>query len=321
MKNTLSLIILTILLISCSAAPTELSPLSNLADTQNSPIANTLPPKPTVTATQKPTSTMVPSPTATLTPTLTLMPTEDLSFYSVADCIPKNTLYQKGIVTQVMDGDTVDVLFEDGNTYRVRYIGMDAPEGERPYSTESANANADLVLQKQVILIKDVSETDQYDRLLRYVVVDHVFVNLELVRAGHAQAMNYPPDLACADTFASAESAARESFAGIWVATQTPAASDAQVIIVTVNKREEYVDIQNVGNSDVDLAGWKLVSERGNQDCSLSSIIKAGEKLRIWSMTAQGEGFSCGYSSPIWNNSENDPAVLYNAQGVEVSRK
>jgi endonuclease YncB( thermonuclease family) len=321
MKNTLSLIILTILLISCSAAPTELSPLSNLADTQNSPIANTLPPKPTVTATQKPTSTMAPSPTATLTPTLTLMPTEDLSFYSVADCIPKNTLYQKGIVTQVMDGDTVDVLFEDGNTYRVRYIGMDAPEGERPYSTESANANADLVLQKQVILIKDVSETDQYDRLLRYVVVDHVFVNLELVRAGHAQAMNYPPDLACADTFASAESEARESFAGIWVATQTPESSSAQVIIVTVNKREEYVDIQNVGNSDVDLAGWKLVSERGNQDCSLSSIIKAGETLRIWSMTAQGEGFSCGYSSPIWNNSENDPSVLYNAQGVEVSRK
>jgi len=88
-----------------------------------------------------------------------------------------------------------------------------------------------------------------------------------------------------------------------------------------VNKREEWVDIKNMGNSDVDLAGWNLVSERGHQECPLSGIIKAGETLRIWSMTAQGDGYSCGYGSPIWNNSESDPAVLYNAQGVEVSRK
>ena len=93
------------------------------------------------------------------------------------------------------------------------------------------------------------------------------------------------------------------------------------VIIVTVNKRDEWVDIKNVGEIDVDLAGWNLVSERGNQDCPLSGIIKAGETLRIWSWPLKEAGYSCGYGSPIWNNSETDPAVLYNAQGVEVSRK
>ena len=292
-----------------------------LAVTQPPQPADTLPPNPTDTATQTPTPTIAPSATASTTPTITPTPTEDLSFYSVAECLPKDTLLQKGIVTQVNDGDTIDVLLEDGKTYTVRYIGMDAPEEERPYFTESAKANSDMVLQKQVILIKDVSEKDQYDRLLRYVIVDHVFVNLELVRAGYAQAMNYPPDIACADTFANAEGEACASFAGIWTATQTPAPSAAQVIIVTVDKRAEYVDIQNVGAGDVDLTGWNLVSERGHQDCPLSGIIKAGETWRIWSMAAQGGGYSCGYSSPIWNNSENDPAVLYNAQGVEVSRK
>jgi hypothetical protein len=210
---------------------------------------------------------------------------------------------------------------EDGNTYSVRYIGMDAPESGRPYSVEASQANSNLSLQKEVVLIKDQSEIDQYDRLLRYVIVDHVFINLELVQKGFAQAENYPPDIACAETFATAESAARAAFAGMWVATLTPLPSAPQVIILTVNKREEWVDLKNIGNSDIDLAGWNLVSERGHQECPLSGMIKAGETLRIWSMTAQGYGYSCGYANPIWNNSESDPAVLYNAQGVEISRK
>jgi hypothetical protein len=178
-----------------------------------------------------------------------------------------------------------------------------------------------MVDQKEIILIKDVSETDQYDRLLRYVVAGDVFINLELVKNGFAVAEKYPPDIACAEAFTSAEADARASLLGMWVATPTPVASASKIVIVAVNKRAEWVDIQNVGSSDVDLAGWNLVSERGHQDCPLSGAIKAGETLRIWAMTAQGPGFSCGHSSPIWNNSEVDLAVLYNAQGEEVSRK
>jgi endonuclease YncB( thermonuclease family) len=239
----------------------------------------------------------------------------------MAACLPKTTTYQRGTVTQVIDGDTIDVLLEDGNIYSVRYIGIDAPEIDLPYSAEASQANSDLVLQKDVILIKDKSELDQYNRLLRYVIVDHVFINLELVRTGFAKAENYPPDIACSETFTSAESAARTGFAGIWTATQTPESSAPQVIVLAVNKREEWVDIKNVGESDVDLAGWNLVSERGHQECPLSGKLGVGEILRIWAGTTQGAGFSCGYASPIWNNSESDPAVLYNAQGVEVSRK
>jgi micrococcal nuclease len=276
-------------------------------------------PKPTSTITASPTATI--TPTVTLTPSMTYTPTEDLSFYNVAACIPKNTSVQKGKVVQVVDGDTIHVLLEDGNTYTVRYLGMNTPESGRPYYTESTSANSEMVFQKNVILIKDVSETDQYDRLLRYVIVGNKFVNLELVKTGFAEAETFPPDVACADTFVAAQSEAFASQLGLWTATQTPIPSAPEVIIVTVNKVAEYVDIKNTGNVDVDLSGWNLVSERGNQGCPLSGIIKVGETLRIWAGTAQGGGFSCGYSRPIWNNSESDPAVLYNAQGVEVSRK
>lgn len=105
--------------------------------------------------------------------------------------------------------------------------------------------------------------------------------------------------------------------------TQPPEPAAGQVVIIGVNKRDEYVDIQNVGGSPQDLSGWVLVSEKGNQACSLGGTIQPNAVLRIWALSedaGQG-GFNCGFGSNIWNNSESDPAVLYNAQGVEVSRR
>ena len=97
------------------------------------------------------------------------------------------------------------------------------------------------------------------------------------------------------------------------------ATSGGALIIVSVNKSAEYVDIQNVGGELVFLDGWVLVSERDNQTCGLGGLIKPGDTLRIWAGSGS-PGFSCGYSGNIWNNNELDPAVLYNAQGQEVSR-
>jgi hypothetical protein len=89
-----------------------------------------------------------------------------------------------------------------------------------------------------------------------------------------------------------------------------------------VNKRAEWVDIHNYGNQPQDLAGWVLVSELGNQACDLAGILNPGTTLRIWAMAedANQGGYNCGFGTNIWNNQERDPAVLYNAEGQEVSR-
>ena len=91
------------------------------------------------------------------------------------------------------------------------------------------------------------------------------------------------------------------------------------VLITTVNKTMEYVELQNQGNGPVSLNGWKLVSETGSQSCPLSGLIQPNEVLRIWSGKGDA-GFSCGFSFNIWNDNQSDPAVLYDAQGKEVSR-
>lgn len=109
----------------------------------------------------------------------------------------------------------------------MRYIGIDTPETVHPskpveYMGKEASAkNKELVDGKTVRLEKDVSETDKYGRLLRYVYVGDLFVNAELVRLGYAQVATYPPDVKYQDLFLVLQREAREAGRGLW-ATPTP---------------------------------------------------------------------------------------------------
>ncbi len=169
-----------------------------------------------------PTFTPYPTATDTLAPPPTV--TEALIPVTGASCIPDNPP-QTGKVVDVVDGDTIKVLLdEDGMTYSVRYIGMDTPEdtGQVEYFGPEATAkNSELVYSKTVTLIKDVSETDRYGRLLRYVIADNLFVNYELVAQGFAKAASYPPDIACIPAFQEVEQQASAAKLGLWGAPPT----------------------------------------------------------------------------------------------------
>jgi hypothetical protein len=95
-----------------------------------------------------------------------------------------------------------------------------------------------------------------------------------------------------------------------------------RVIIASVNKRDEYVEIRNSGDAAQDLAGWTLISEKGNQQCPLSGVLDPGQTLRIWAMDKDRDqgGLNCGFMESIWNNDDPDPAVLLDGSGHEVDR-
>jgi micrococcal nuclease len=133
-----------------------------------------------------------------------------------AACLPRSSSQEVANVTRVIDGDTIEVQMVDGAIYKVRYIGIDTPGRDEPWFIEANRANSDLIVGKTVTLVKDVSEVDQYDRLLRYVLVEDVFVNYELVSQGLSDIAFYPPDLACKEAFLQAAQSAREAKIGIW---------------------------------------------------------------------------------------------------------
>jgi micrococcal nuclease len=137
-------------------------------------------------------------------------------------------------VTRVIDGDTIEVQV-DGHSFRVRYIGIDTPETAHPqrrfecFGREAAERNRQLVEGKTVGLEKDVSETDSFGRLLRYVWSQGRMVNAVLVDEGFALASTFPPDVRYADLFVTLQARAREAGRGLWApgTCQTPGPAPA----------------------------------------------------------------------------------------------
>jgi micrococcal nuclease len=135
-------------------------------------------------------------------------------------------------VDRVVDGDTI--LIQVGpDTDRVRYIGMNTPETVKPGTPvqwrgpEASAANKVLVAGRTVILEKDVSQRDQYGRLLRDVWTKDgdrwTLVNVQLVLDGYAQVTTYPPDVKYVDALLAAQRVARDRESGLWGATPPPA--------------------------------------------------------------------------------------------------
>jgi micrococcal nuclease len=121
-------------------------------------------------------------------------------------------------VERVIDGDTIKL--EDGRT--VRLIGIDAPESVAPekpvqcFGPEVSAESKRLLEGKEIRMEKDVSEKDQYGRLLRYVWVGDIFVNDYLVRKGFARADNFPPDEKYKAEFSQAQMEAKNNKRGLW---------------------------------------------------------------------------------------------------------
>ncbi len=126
--------------------------------------------------------------------------------------------YEYALVEKVIDGDTI--VLDDSRV--LRYIGIDTPELRdrmgrvECFALQAKKANEKLVAGKQVRLEKDVSETDKYGRILRYVYVDDIFVNEYLVKEGYARAVSFPPDIKYQDILREAERYARENNKGLW---------------------------------------------------------------------------------------------------------
>lgn len=150
-----------------------------------------------------------------------------------SDVRNKNT-FTEAKVTKVIDGDTIYANF-DNKEYKIRMIGVDTPETVHPskpvqfYGKEASDFTKKSLNYKVVYLQKDVSETDKYGRLLRYVwlarpntnepteteIVDKMF-NAKLIKDGYGQVYTYQPDSKYSEFFNKLQRDARNNGIGLW---------------------------------------------------------------------------------------------------------
>jgi micrococcal nuclease len=132
-------------------------------------------------------------------------------------------------VTDVVDGDTIEVELLDGSHEDVRYIGIDTPESVKPdtpvqcAAKKASAVNQRLVGGRTVTLRFDAERRDDYGRLLAYVYVPGgaangrpLFVNAELVRRGLARTLTISPNDSFAALFTRLQARAGAAGRGLW---------------------------------------------------------------------------------------------------------
>jgi micrococcal nuclease len=134
--------------------------------------------------------------------------------------------FEEARVAQVIDGDTVRL--PDGTT--VRMVGMNTPEtsGEpEAYGVQAWEYARETLENRKVFLEKDVSETDQFGRALRYIWLERPerideesirksMFNAMALSEGFAQPYTFPPDIRYQDIFMKIAKEARDSGRGLW---------------------------------------------------------------------------------------------------------
>ena len=257
------------------------------------------------------------------------------------------------IVSHVVDGDTVDVN-GCAAAGRIRLILVNTPEispGEC-FGKQAAAHTTERLLNRQVGLEKDKSETDSFGRFLRYIWVDGELFNEHLVREGYAAVGIYPPDVKYLARMEAAEQEAKAHGRGLWpicgglgvpgtptpvqsptstaspsptppgTATPTPtvggACGAASAAITALDKYSEVVTVSGSGN----LTGWYVISVRGNQRFDFPANFTLTGTVQVRSGTpefANSPSQLWWTSANQWSNSEDDDAALYNCTGQLVS--
>jgi len=248
--------------------------------------------------------------------------------------VPASTPGELAIVVGVTDGDTISVSI-GGVVEKLRLIGINTPETGECFASESTARLSQLVQGAEVRLEPDVSDRDQYGRLLRYVYVGNLFVNEVLVREGYAQAYRYEPDTAMASRLDASEASAKAANLGLWAADACGPAAVSSIEIGTIhydaagndneNKNDEWVELRNAGSASLDLTGWSVKDESASHRYYFPAGFVLAPDATVRLHTGCGAAtattlFWCNQQSAVWNNGGDTVFVLDPAGNIAVSQ-
>ena len=107
------------------------------------------------------------------------------------------TATEVGTVTNVIDGQTIQVSLDGGGTETVRYIGISAPAIGACMGIQARNANAALMMGQRVRMESDVVDAAPDNSYVwRYVYqLNATMGGEEMIKGGYAQSVSVPPNI------------------------------------------------------------------------------------------------------------------------------
>ncbi len=131
---------------------------------------------------------------------------------------------ERGRLVTVADGDTFDVLTDDGEMLRVRLLGADTPEtydatGMLHCYGADAKIFSEQLLGRRVALTFDRGCMDRFDRTLAYLWLgpgENDLWQRQLIRRGYASVLVLAPNDFMESTFRGDEGIANAERRGLW---------------------------------------------------------------------------------------------------------
>lgn len=195
-----------------------------------------------------------------------------------------------GVVSDVLDADTLLLRLADGRTETVRLLGIDAPERRTDggaagcFAEEAAAQARALAAGRPATVAVDVRPRDRAGRLLGYVWLDgdRASLNERLLEDGVAMPLSVGPNTAYSADYQAAARRARLAQRGIWAACpvsdaptvatdypldETPAlgASEPAVRLVVGTERDgtgRQLTIAVEARADAGLRGIAIATDR-----------------------------------------------------------
>ena len=101
-------------------------------------------------------------------------------------------------------------------------------------------------------------------------------------------------------------------------------ATDIQSTVALADKDvdEQIIKLRNMGSHDVDISGWYLRSERGNEIFVFpsGSVLKAGEEITVSNLSSSKDGDYVWPDKKVWHRSKDDAAFLYDVYGRKIDQ-
>lgn len=258
-------------------------------------------------------------------------------------------------VTEVVDGDTLEVRFADGSTDTVRLLGVDSPEtaadnepgefegvpeteaGRRCLARAGQNATAFMarVVGDATVAVRTDPVADRrgdYGRLLAYIELQNgTDVNERLLERGHARV--YDSTFSRSEPYYAAESAAQTGRRGLWRCRDPGSMASVDrtpLAVVDVhadaegndndNLNGESVTVGNQGDAPLNLGGWTVGDDDGHRYTvpdGVSLAPNATLTLHTGSGSDGGGTLYWGADGAVWNNG-GDTVIVRNASGAVV---
>ena len=241
-------------------------------------------------------------------------------------------------VTDVVDGDTIDVAQgadDDGPLHRHQHTGSGRVLGRRGHAPL-----AELLGAGPVRLERDVSDLDQFGRVLRYVIdADGDDVGALLIEQGAALARSYPPDTASDDRYAPRRRRLARG-RGLWAAAMRAVAASHDHRRTPVDRRhrapsrcgrrrqlnlnDEWVRFTNTGSGAPRPDGWTVRDESSSHRYHVrrpgprSRRERRHPVQRLWHGQRRQRHW-CITVSAVWNNG-GDTVLLLDPHGNVVGR-